>query len=73
MTEIKRTKAQLEKRRDEINEQLARVNRRLEAPLDHDMQEQAIEVEQEEVPAAMEANLRAELNQIEDKLLDYDE
>lgn len=73
MKEIKRTKAQLEKRRDEINARLNRVNRDLEMELDNDMEEQATQIEQEEVSSAMEANLRMELNQIEDKLLDFDE
>jgi len=73
MKEIKQTREQLEKRRDEINEQLTRVNRSLEMKLDNDMEEQATEIEQEEVSSTMEANLRTELNQIEDKLLDFDE
>jgi RNA polymerase-binding transcription factor DksA len=73
MKQIKRTKEQLEKRRDEINAQLRRVNRGLKMELDNDMEEQATEIEQEEVSSTMEANLREELNQIEDKLLDLTE
>ena len=68
MKEIKQTKQQLEKRRDEINSQLNGVNRDLQMNLDPDMEEQAIQVEQEEVSISMEANLRKELNDIEDKL-----
>ncbi len=73
MKQIKQTKEQLEKRRDEINTQLNRVNRDLRMELDNDMEEQATEIEQEEVSSTMETNLRMELNQIEDKLLDFRE
>jgi RNA polymerase-binding transcription factor DksA len=72
MTEIKQTKEQLEKRRDEINNQLNRVNEDLQTPLDTDPEEQSIETEQEEVAISMEANLRKELAEIEDKLLDFE-
>ncbi len=73
MKKIKQTKAQLEKRRDEINRQLSRVNEDLQMELDRDMEEQATQVEQEEVSSAMEANLRTELNDIEEKLAATDE
>ncbi len=73
MKKIKQTKAQLEKRRDEINRQLSRVNEDLQMELDRDMEEQATQVEQEEVSSAMEANLRTELNDIEEKLAAMDE
>ncbi len=73
MKEIKQSKEQLEKRRDEINKQLNHVNEREEIRLDNDMEEQAIELEQHEVSVTMEENLRKELNQIEDKLLDFGE
>lgn len=73
MKEIKQTREQLEKRRDQINDQLNRFNRREEINLDRDTEDQAIQMEQHEVSTTMEANLRAELNQIEDKLLDFDE
>jgi len=68
MADNKQSREQLEKRRDEINAQLNRVNRDLQNELDRDPEEQAIEVEQEDVPIAMEDNLRAELEQIEEKL-----
>jgi len=68
MADNKQSREQLEKRRDEINAQLNRVNRDLQNPLDRDPEEQAIEVEQEDVPITMEDNLRAELEQIEEKL-----
>ncbi|MGI8811831.1 MAG: hypothetical protein ACR2IH_04800 [Pyrinomonadaceae bacterium] len=64
------TKEQLTRRRDEINEQLERVNQRLGTELDRDQEEQAIQVEQDEVAVTMESNLRRELAQIEDRLLD---
>ena len=72
MSEIKQTREQLEKRRDEINEQLNRVNRDEGIELDNDMEQQAIQMEQHEVSVTMEANLRKELNEIEDKLLDFE-
>ena len=62
------SKEQLERRRDEINTQLRNVNQDLQMELDHDMEEQAIEIEQEEVAIAMEHNLRKELNDIEERL-----
>ena len=73
MKEIKRTKKQLEKRRDEINAQLSRVNEDLRIELDNDMEEQSIQLEQDEVSMTMEANLRKELNDIEDKLLEFED
>ena len=70
MADQKQSREQLEKRRDEINAQLNRVNQSLQNDfeLDHDPEEQAIEVEQEDVPITMEDNLRAELEQIEEEL-----
>lgn len=62
------SKEHLEKRRDEINAQLDKVNNDLRATLDPDGEEQAIEIEQEEVAVARERNLRKELNGIEEKL-----
>ncbi|MBA4124499.1 MAG: hypothetical protein H0X72_18815 [Acidobacteria bacterium] len=73
MKEVKQTRAQMEKRRDEINRQLNLVNDDLQMELDRDMEEQATQVEQEEVSSAMEANLRTELNDIEEKLAAMDE
>ena len=70
---MQQTREHLEKRRDEINEQLNRVNEDLQTPLDNDLDEQSIETEQEEVAISMEANLRKELGEIEDNLLDFEE
>jgi RNA polymerase-binding transcription factor DksA len=73
MKQIKQTKEQLEKRRDEINAQLIRVEGDERIELERDMEDQAIQIEQQDVSTTMEANLRKELNQIEDKLLDFKE
>ncbi len=73
MKEPKLTREQLEKRRDEINQQLNRVNGDLRIELDRDPEEQAIQLEQDEVSMTMEANLRKELTDIEDRLLDFEE
>ena len=56
MTEPSRE--QLIRRRDEINEQLNRVNREERIELDNSSEEQAIQIEQGEVAVTMEANLR---------------
>ena len=64
------SREQLIRRRDEINEQLNRVNREERIELDIDPEEQAIQIEQGEVAVTMEANLRRELAVIEDRLLD---
>ena len=64
------SREQLIRRRDEINEQLNRVNREERIELDNDPEEQAIQIEQGEVAVTMEANLRRELAVIEDALLE---
>lgn len=68
MTAHASDRANLERRRNEILEQLNHVNRDLEIELDRDPEEQAIQVEQDEVSISMEENLRRELAEIEDKL-----
>ncbi len=73
MSDTKQTREQLEKRLNEIRKQLGEVAEDEKIELDHDMEEQAIEMEQHEVAVTMEANLRKELVQIEDKLLVMDE
>ena len=73
MPEIKQTKERLLKRRDEINRQLGKVNRDLQMPLEQNEEDRAIQIEQGEVSITREANLRRELAQIEDHLLDFDE
>jgi len=62
------SREQLIRRRDEINEQLNRVNQEERIELDNDPEEQAIQIEQGEVAVTMEANLRKELAMIEDAL-----
>lgn len=73
MPEPNYTKEQLIKRRDEILEQLNRAgdNLREGFELDPDPEEQAIQLEQDEVLIGIEKNLRMELAMIEDKLLDF--
>ena len=66
------SREQLIRRRDEINEQLNRVNRDERIELDNSSEEQAIQIEQGEVAVTMEANLRRELADIEDRLLDLE-
>jgi len=58
----------LKHRRAELLDQLSRVNADLHNELDVDIEEQAIQLEQEEVAISMEHNLRKELNEIEDRL-----
>lgn len=70
---MERTKEQLLKRKEEIENQLDKVNQKERLELDNDLEEQAIQTEQEEVAVAMEENLRKELNQIEDQLLDFED
>lgn len=73
MKDDRPTKTQLLRRRDEINDQLRRVNNDLRLQLDRDPEEQAIQLEQDEVAIAMEDNLRRELAEIEERLLELDE
>jgi uncharacterized protein with WD repeat len=67
-----KTKEQLLARKKELEEQLNEVNEDERIDLDNDMEEQAIEMEQHEVSVTMEENLRKELLEIEDKLLDLE-
>lgn len=73
MGDTKQTKEQLEKRRDEINEQLNKTNKAERIELDNDMEQQAIQMEQHEVAVTMEENLRKELISIEDKLAEMED
>ncbi len=68
MPENKLSKEHLLERRDEINAQLNRVNEVLRLELDRDPEEQAIQLEQDQVAITMEDSLRAELADIEEKL-----
>ena len=58
----------LERRRVEILSELDRVNNDLKLELDRDPEEQAIQLEQDEVSVTMEQSLRAELDKIEEQL-----
>ncbi len=62
------TTEHLKQRREEILKELEKVNEDLELQLDPDPEEQAIQIEQSDVPISIEANLRRELDQIEDEL-----
>ena len=73
MAEKKTDREQLERRRDEILKQLNRVNAEQRIELDRDPEEQAIQLEQDQVAVSMEENLRRELSDIEEKLLDGDD
>ncbi len=70
MPESKPSRDQLIRRRDEITEQLNRVNVEQRIELDRDPEEQAIQIEQAEVSTSMEENLRRELAAIEDALME---
>ena len=72
MAENQPSREQLIRRRDEINEQLNRVNNAQRIELDIDPEEQAIQLEQDQVANSMEENLRRELLIIEDQLLDVE-
>ncbi|MBA2761526.1 MAG: hypothetical protein H0U39_06120 [Segetibacter sp.] len=63
----------MEKRRDEINRQLNRVNQDERIELELDLEDQAIQVEQHDVAVTMEVNLRKELIDIEEKLAVMDD
>lgn len=58
----------LKRRRDEILAELDRTNQTLRSELDPNEEEQAIQIEQDEVAVSHEASLRRELNDIEQKL-----
>lgn len=73
MSEIQFTKEQLEKRIQQIKQQLGEVNKDERIKLDNDMEDQAIQMEQHEVSVKMEENLRKELTMIEDKLMEMDD
>lgn len=66
------SREQLIRRRDEINEQLNGMRGDLQIELDRDPEEQAIQVEQDQVATTRESHLRRELADIEDRLLDMD-
>lgn len=73
MTQPQFTREQLEKRLEEVRAQLNKVSKTEPIELDNDMEEQAIQVEQEEVGYAMEENLRREMIAIEDVLARMDQ
>jgi len=68
MNEGKVDRNALERRQQEILNQLNRVNEDLQVELDRNQEEQAIQIEQDEVSISMEDGLRRELADIEEKL-----
>lgn len=72
MSERKVDRKQLERRRDEILADLDRVNKEERIELDPDPEEQAIQLEQDQVSVTMERSLRAELDSIEEQLANFD-
>jgi len=72
MTESKITKEHLLARRDEILDQLSKLDDELKEELDRDSDEQAIQLESQDVTLSVIANLNKELAQIEEKLLDLE-
>lgn len=67
-----KSRDQLERRRDEINTQLGNLGKDEQIELDRDIEEQAIQMEQHEVSVALVDNLRRELAEIENQLLDFE-
>jgi hypothetical protein len=72
MSEPKVDRKHLERRRDEILAELNKVNNAERIELDRDPEEQAIQLEQEDVSITMERSLRAELDSIEEQLAGTD-
>ena len=66
------SKENLIRRRDEILDQLNKVDGDLRIELDRDPEEQSIQPEQDQVAITMESQLRRELEEIEDQLLEYE-
>lgn len=69
----KEEKVALERRREEILAQMGRGSQTLAMELDRDPEEQAIQLEQQDASVAIVENLRRELADIEDKLLDLED
>lgn len=67
------TKEHLLQRREEIREQIAKLDKDIHVELDRDPEEQAIQLEQHEVTVGLLENLHRELVEIEDKLLDFED
>jgi hypothetical protein len=61
-------RTRLERRRKELLDQLDRVNNDLKLELDRDPEEQAIQLEHDQVSVSMEDSLRRELAEIEARL-----
>ena len=73
MTEPKMSKEKLERRREELLDQLGEDSRDVRLEFDRDPEEQALQVEQHDVSIGIVESLRRELADVEGKLLDYEE
>ena len=73
MHDTKITREHLLKRREEILRQLGGLETPIHEELDRNTDEQAIQLEQQDVTLSMVEGLNKELRQIEETLADYDE
>lgn len=76
MQRFKTIRRQLETRLDEIRQRLEKISldrRRVNQPLNADSEEQAIELENDQVLDALDSQIRAEIKQIEKTLARMDE
>lgn len=69
MKDLTEIKEKLEERKKEIQEQLGEVAKDLRQELYNDLEEQAIQIEHEEVPRTREALLYEELTKIDNALI----
>lgn len=70
MNDSKITREHLIRRRDEIRDQLGRLDDDIHEELDRHPDEQSIQLEQQEVTISMVGRLNKELAEIEEMLLD---
>lgn len=67
------TKEHLHNRREEILSELGGLERPIHDELDRSIDEQAIQLEQQDVTLSMVQQLNNELRQIEERLLEFEE
>lgn len=76
MQKFKTIRQQLELRYDEIRQRLEKISRErrhVNQPLNADFEEQAVELENDQVLDALDIQIRAEMKQIEQTLAQMDE
>ena len=66
--DIERQRGELEQRRDELRDRLERIRRDLESPLDRDLDEQALQVQNQDQLLEIQRVTRQELARTEDQL-----